>query len=85
MCVTTQILAPCALQPCQRSAWLLHHFQMAIAQRIGSVPANANQNHVDQEAHSFVNHRLQLSMLQVLRTGEFDQWLTELKDRLFKG
>src|SRR5665647_1667618 len=37
-----------------KHASFLHHFlKMAIAQRIGRVPTDANQNHVDWESHSF--------------------------------
>ncbi|MFP9230903.1 hypothetical protein A0E43_19370 [Pectobacterium cacticida] len=36
------------------NAPFLHHFfQMAVAQRIGRIPADAHQDHIDWETHSF--------------------------------
>ena len=37
-----------------RHAALFHHlFQVSVAQRVGRIPADANQDHVDRKAHSF--------------------------------
>ena len=54
------------------NAALLHHFlKMAIAQRIGCVPADANQSHVDWESHSFSRqHRVQACSVKALSIDE---------------
>ena len=51
---------------------LLHHFlKMAVAERIGCVPADADQNHVDWKSHSFSSqHLVQACSVKALSIDE---------------
>jgi hypothetical protein len=51
----------------QHTAFLQHFFKMAVAQRVGCVPADANEHDVEWKAHSFGReHRLQAFSTKIL-------------------